>query len=206
MLSHQRTEGYGASYLLEARPAFRWADNLETELALSSWSFTGQPSTGRATLWGAGLRLDPRLSPRLRLFVDGHAGLGVTGPSKRFMFDGGGGLEYAFNDSLALGLFARYGQLADSHVDPKFAAAGAFLGLAWPGEAAPSPVLHTESPSPAQTRAGGALDGGSSGPTRSGIADADILLARDAGDSDGMMADRDAAAADGAPRPADPQK
>jgi hypothetical protein len=185
MLSHQRDD-YGTSYLLEVHPALRVHDSLAAELALSSWSFPDEGTTGRVTLWGAGLRLDPRLSPRLRLFADLHVGLGATGGNTRFLFDGGGGLACAVTDLLSIGLFARYGQLVDSRDDPKFAAGGAFLGLAWPGETA-APALSAPPPSAMVAPAG------SGGSAVGGMPDAAVLLPPDAGVSDGMMADRDAA-------------
>jgi hypothetical protein len=184
MLSQGRGD-YGASYLLELHPALRLAPPLAAELAVSSWAFPGKQSTGRATLWGAGLRLERWLNPQLSLFVDGHLGLGVTGGNRRFMFDGGTGLEYAVGELLSLGLFARYGQVADSRTDPKFAAGGAFLALTWPEERLPPPPL--QSPSPAEGAPG------SGGPAGSGMADAAAPLARDGGVPDGKMADRDAA-------------
>jgi len=180
MLSHQRGDLDGASYLFEAHPALRLGSGLAAELALSGWVFPGKNRTGVATLWGAGLRFAPSLAPRLRLFADGHAGLGRTGGSSRFMFDGGLGLEYALGDRVSLGVFGRYGQIADSREDPRFAAGGAFLGVIWPEET-PPPVLHTEPP----PRSGESV--------RGGAPDAGVLLPRDSGASDGMMAGRDAA-------------
>jgi hypothetical protein len=195
MLGHRPAGDYGSSYLLEAHPALRLRDELAAELALSSWSFPGAASTGRATLWGAGLRVDPRVLPRLRLFLDAHAGLGVTGPSKRLMFDGGTGLEYTVNELLSLGLFGRYGQIADRRQDPKFATGGAFLTLSWPNEpAAPVTLRSPPPPLPADGDLGRAR---SSEPTDGGIRAGD-RLPPDGGAPDGMMVGRDAAT-DGAP-------
>lgn len=137
--SNQRAQGYGSSFMAEARPAWRLADSLAAELSLSSWFFPLRDTAGRATLVGAGARFDPRLTRRFSLFVDAHAGLGMTGPNNRLMFDGAAGLEYLFNDFIAVGPFVRYGQVLDSGMDAKFVAGGMYLSLLWPPGEAPPP-------------------------------------------------------------------
>jgi outer membrane protein OmpA-like peptidoglycan-associated protein len=149
----QRAQGYGTAFMVEARPALRLHDSVAAELTASSWFFPLRDATGRATLLGGGVRFDPRLSEELSLFLDAHAGLGMTGPHNRLMFDGGAGLEYAFTDLLALGTFARYGQVldaADSRVDAKFVAGGVYLALRVPPDqaAAPTPAPMAERPRP----------------------------------------------------------
>jgi outer membrane protein OmpA-like peptidoglycan-associated protein len=152
----QRAQGYDTTFVPELRPGLRFARAFAAELAFASWNFpaTGA-AAGRATLLGAGLRYDPHLTERLVLFVDAHAGVGLTGPQNRFMFDAGGGLEYSISSAIACGPFVRYGQVADERTDPKFVAGGILLTLAWPGEQAPTPpparpvVAQSAAPAPA---------------------------------------------------------
>jgi hypothetical protein len=191
-LGPHRNDGYDSGgYLLELHPALRLTQALAVEAAISSWSLSGQGKTARATLWGAGARFDHWVSPHVSLFADAHLGLGVTGPDRLFMFDGGGGVEYAFNDVFSLGLFGRYAQMVHSRPDPRFLGGGLVLGLFWPEARLPPEPLH--SPPPATPPTGSTAAPGSGGPAGSGMPDAAAPLARDGGVPDGMMADRDAA-------------
>jgi len=150
---NQRAQGYGSSFMVEARPAWRFADSVAAELSFSSWIFPVRDTSGRATLLGAGARFDPRLTRQFSLFIDAHAGLGMTGPNNRLMFDGAAGLEYAFNEFIALGPFVRYGQVLDSGMDAKFAAGGMYVSLLWPPEQAPptpAPASVATRPRPAE--------------------------------------------------------
>jgi outer membrane protein OmpA-like peptidoglycan-associated protein len=149
----QRTLGYGSTFVPELHPGLRFTDHLVAELAFASWFFPVNDDSGRATLLGAGLRLDDRVLRKLTLYVDGHAGLGLTGPNNRLMFDGGGGLEYTFTPFMAVGPFARYGQIVASGTDPKFIAGGVRLALFWPQEGPPSAPRRTIVSAPASTPA-----------------------------------------------------
>jgi outer membrane protein OmpA-like peptidoglycan-associated protein len=121
----QRDQGYRTGFVPDLRPALRVNDRVAAELALSSWFFPRDAGgTGRATLLGAGARFDPRLTTWLTWFVDGHAGVGLTGANNRLMADGGTGFDIWLQRNLAVGPYLRYGQVVDSGPDPRFWAAG----------------------------------------------------------------------------------
>jgi outer membrane protein OmpA-like peptidoglycan-associated protein len=158
----QRDLGFGLTLVPELRPGLRLHERFAAELAFANWIFPSHRGGGHATLLGAGGRFDPWLRPRLRGFVDGHAGVGLTGSVARFMFDLGAGLELRLNRNLAAGPFVRYGQMADSRVDPKFVAGGLLLALSWPP---PPPALPPAPPPPPAPR----------DRDRDGVADAEDL-------------------------------
>jgi outer membrane protein OmpA-like peptidoglycan-associated protein len=135
----QRDLGYGLTLVPELRPGLRLGRGLVLELAFANWFFPSDRGDGRATLLGAGARFEPWESARLRLFVDAHGGLGLTGGAERFLFDLGGGLDFLVNRRLAVGPYLRYGQMVDSLADPRFVAAGVQAAISWPAPAAPPP-------------------------------------------------------------------
>lgn len=134
MLSeYQREQGYQSGFVPDLRPGLRLGSSIAAELALASWFFPRSGAgTGRATFLGAGLRWDPRLRTWLTWFFDGHAGLALTGPANRFMFDLGTGFDIWVTDHLGLGLFLRHGQITGPGVDPRFWAAGLGVTMTWP--------------------------------------------------------------------------
>lgn len=144
----QRDLGYGVAMVPELRPALRFAALGSVELVYAGWMFPSDAGTGRATQLGAGLRFDPRLTSSLSVFLDGHAGVGLSGPRERFMFDAGAGLEYALSPSIAFGPFVRYGQMADELGDPRFVAGGVLVALAWPEDEPPPPPRARVAPPP----------------------------------------------------------
>src|SRR5215207_7151766 len=95
MLSQwQRDRGYLSGFVPDLRPGLRLDSSIAAELAFESWFFPrSNGGTGRATFLGAGGRWDPRLRDWLTWFLDGHAGLALTGPANRFMFDVGTGFD-----------------------------------------------------------------------------------------------------------------
>jgi hypothetical protein len=133
MLSQwQRDQGYEAGFVPDLRPGLRLDSSMAAELAVANWSFPRvDGGTGRATLLGAGARWDPRLVRWLTWFLDGHAGIALTGPVNRFMLDVGTGFDVWATPNLAFGLFVRYGQIVDPGVDPRFWAAGLGATVAW---------------------------------------------------------------------------
>jgi outer membrane protein OmpA-like peptidoglycan-associated protein len=125
----QRDRGYRTGFVPDLRPGLRITDSFAAELALASWFFPrDNGATGRATLLGAGGRWDPNLTSWLSWFLDGHAGVALTGANNRPMFDGGTGFEVWLNRNLAVGPYLRYGQVFDAGPDPRFWAVG--LGAA----------------------------------------------------------------------------
>jgi outer membrane protein OmpA-like peptidoglycan-associated protein len=121
----QRDQGYTSGFVPDLHPALRVSSAFAAELAVASWFFPrAGGGNGRATFFGAGLRWDPRLVSWLTWFVDGHAGVGLTGADNRFMLDAGTGFEVWLRPNLALGPFFRYGQVMDSGPDPRFWSAG----------------------------------------------------------------------------------
>ncbi|MDB4981771.1 MAG: Calcium-binding acidic-repeat protein, partial [Myxococcales bacterium] len=116
---------YGWDFEGALHPGIVVTDPLTLQLAIGSWWFpTSKDGTGRATLLGFGLRLDPEMGNG-RLVLDAHAGVGLTGGLERFMFDAGLGYEFKLNEQLGIGPMLRYGQVMrdeaeDSTTDAKF--------------------------------------------------------------------------------------
>ncbi|HVZ73434.1 MAG TPA: OmpA family protein [Polyangia bacterium] len=133
-------------------PGIVIADPLTLQLAVSSWWFpTSHNGTGRASLVGFGLRLDPQAGAG-RFVVDAHAGAGITGGVERFMFDAGLGYEFSLTKQVGLGPMFRYGQVmhdqsADPTSDARFFAVVA--SLTWrqmPPPPPPPPVVQAPPP------------------------------------------------------------
>jgi outer membrane protein OmpA-like peptidoglycan-associated protein len=123
--SAQRDRGFRTGFVPDLRPALRVSPAFAAELALSSWFFPRDGGgTGRATLLGGGARWDPGLTSWLTWFLDGHAGVALTGEANRLMVDGGTGFEIWLKRNLAMGPYFRYGQVMDSGPDPRFWAVG----------------------------------------------------------------------------------
>jgi len=133
MLSQwQRDRGYQSGFVPELRPGWRLDSSIAAELAFESWFFPrSNGGAGRATFFGAGGRWDPRLRNWLTWFLDGHAGLALTGPVNRFMFDVGTGFDVWVSRNLALGPFLRYGQIVGRGSDPQFWAGGLGATMTW---------------------------------------------------------------------------
>jgi outer membrane protein OmpA-like peptidoglycan-associated protein len=133
------------------RPGIVVADPLVAQLALSNWLFPSGSGYGRSTLIGGGLRLEPPIGDSGRLFVDAHAGVGLTGGLSRFMFDAGVGFEWTLTPQLGLGPALRYGQLHsntdDRTVDAKFWSLGLSVTLR-PAPPAPPPPEPPPPPPP----------------------------------------------------------
>jgi hypothetical protein len=142
----QRDRGFRTGFVPDVRPALRIADLFVVELEAASWFFPHDSGTGRATLFGGGLRFDPRLATWLTWFVDGHGGVGLTGPSNRPMIDAGTGFDLWIRRGLALGPYVRYGQVFDRGPDPRFWAAGLGATLTWDTQADEPPALGPEDP------------------------------------------------------------
>src|SRR4051812_13952348 len=67
----QRDRGYQSGFVPDLRPGWRLDSSIAAELAFASWFFPrSNGGTGRATLFGAGGRWDPRLLGWLSWFVD----------------------------------------------------------------------------------------------------------------------------------------
>jgi hypothetical protein len=133
MLSQwQRDQGYQSGFVPDLRPGLRLDSSIAAELAFQSWFFPrSNGGTGRATLFGAGGRWDPRLRSWLTWFLDGHAGIALTGPVNRFMFDVGTGFDIWIARHLAVGPFLRYAQVVGKGVDPQFWAGGIGVTMTW---------------------------------------------------------------------------
>jgi outer membrane protein OmpA-like peptidoglycan-associated protein len=129
------------------------AGPLVAQAVARSWWFPSSAGYARATMIGAGLRLEPLVSSRTRLWVDANGGAGFTGDSTRFAFDAGLGLELAATRSWGLGPFARYGQTistaSDFPSDAKYWSAGLAVTLRFP----PPPPAPPPPPPPPQPAA-----------------------------------------------------
>lgn len=143
---------YGLGYQGHLRPAWNATDAFAIELSLGSWFFPSDSGTGRASLFGAGVRVEPRLGTRWRWFLDGHGGLGLTGDYERFMFDLGTGAEYDVTRWLAVGPALRYGHMVTAGGDvgdqPKFWSLGVQVTLASRPEPRPTAAPPPPAPPP----------------------------------------------------------
>jgi len=144
--SPQREQGFRTGYVPDLHPGLRVSDTFVAELAAASWFFPRDSGTGRATMFGAGLRFDPRLTSWLTWFLDGHGGLALTGGANRFMVDAGTGLDVWIMRNLALGPFVRYGQVMDGGPDPRFWAAGLGATMTWAAGTDEPPSLGERDP------------------------------------------------------------
>ena len=174
--SHQRDQlGYGWGGQGSLRLGFSPVESLVLQLAGSHWLFPHDSGWGKVTLVGAGVRLEPRVGPSLRLTLEGDAGLALTGPFERFGFDAAVGLEMAASPTLGIGPVLRYGQVVtgkgDVPADAKFVTLGIVLALRpapsprpAPPSPAPAPVLVPETPK-IDSDGDGVLDGEDRCPT-----------------------------------------
>jgi outer membrane protein OmpA-like peptidoglycan-associated protein len=163
MLSSHQREDLGFDWGAEGslRLGFSLAGPLVLQLGASHWMFPDGAGWGKATLLGGGLRLEPRLGPRMLLSVEADAGLGITGPFERFMFDAAVGLEMPASAAIALGPVVRYGQVVtragDVPVDAKFLTLGIQVALRAP-PAAPAEVPPPPPPPPRDSDGDGVID------------------------------------------------
>jgi hypothetical protein len=146
--SAQRQQGFKSGFVPDLHPGLRVSDMFAVELAVASWFFPrdGSKGMGRATLLGGGMRWDPRLTGWLSWFLDGHAGLALTGDNNRFMLDGGTGLEIWLKRNLAVGPYLRYGHILDAGPDPRFWAAGLGATMTWAAAGDEPPSLGGRDP------------------------------------------------------------
>jgi hypothetical protein len=148
MLSQwQRDQGFRSGFVPELRPALRLDPSIAAELAFESWFFPrNNNGTGRATFFGGGARWDPRLIGWLTWFLDGHAGVALTGAANRLMFDLGTGLDFWVARGVAVGPFVRYGQVVGHGSDPRFWAAGLGATVTWGSGGDEPPALGATDP------------------------------------------------------------
>lgn len=134
------------------RLGLRLSDPVVLQLVGRTWWFPSSAGAARATLLGAGMRVEPLVSSRARLWLDGDAGLGLTGGSARFAFDFGLGVEWAASEKIGIGPFARYGQLvaqtSDYPSDAKYWAAGVGVTLRFPAPPPSPPAAPPPAPPP----------------------------------------------------------
>lgn len=99
-------------------------DAVMIQVSLGSWWFPSSQGTGRDTMFGLGLRFEPRLGRLGRLVVDGHPAITRSAGLARFGFDAGLGYELALRPWLGVGPMLRYGQVRavaqDGTDDAKF--------------------------------------------------------------------------------------
>jgi outer membrane protein OmpA-like peptidoglycan-associated protein len=77
---------------------------------------------GWGQLWtaGGGLRLEPRVHPRLRLALDANANVGFGGGKTRFAWDASAGLQWLPHPAFGMGVYARVGMLLATPADLPF--------------------------------------------------------------------------------------
>jgi outer membrane protein OmpA-like peptidoglycan-associated protein len=154
MLSgHQRADlGYNVGIQNSLRLGVSPAQRLAIQLTYSHWQFPAPGGAGRANLFAGGLRFAPVVFESGRVFADGNAGVALTGPFERMMFDAGLGFEYAPIPSVAFGPVLRYGQIltgpTDMPTDAKFWSLGAALTFRQPTPPRRQAALAVQPPPP----------------------------------------------------------
>jgi outer membrane protein OmpA-like peptidoglycan-associated protein len=167
------------------------------QVVARDWIFPSSSGYARATLVGAGLRLEPFEGRRWRPWIDGDAGLGLTGSHWRLGFDVGLGLALAATQRLGLGPFVRYGQVvataSDYPSDARFWAAGLAVTLRFlppPPPPAPPPPPPPKPEPPRDTDGDAVVDRDDECPREPAGPDPDPLHrgcpSRD-GDEDGIV-------------------
>ncbi|MDP3277096.1 MAG: OmpA family protein [Deltaproteobacteria bacterium] len=94
-------------------------DWFSIQASVSNWMFL--PQTGDlGHLLGVmgGIRFEPMLGSVGRLFIDGNAGVGFTGPLTRFHFDAGLGFEFNVHRNFQIGPNVRYGHVLQPDDEP----------------------------------------------------------------------------------------
>jgi hypothetical protein len=123
--------------------------DFEAELAFRTWWFTVVNGTfARTTLIGPGVRYWLLFSAVGAAFADVDLGLGINGPSARFMFDVGGGYAFHMLGIVDFGAVLRYGQVVAAGSDPasaQFWSIG-FIGIYRFGGTASAPAPAQEEP------------------------------------------------------------
>jgi hypothetical protein len=108
-------------------------DALMLQVSLGSWWFPSSQGYGRDTMFGLGLRFEPKVGTLGRLVVDAHPSITRSGGLARFGFDAGAGYEFALGRWLGAGPMLRYGQVrsidADGTDDAKFWSLGLSVTL-----------------------------------------------------------------------------
>lgn len=108
----RRARGFDAAWQVSARLGVTLADPLVLEVGVTNWVFPGiAEGTGWVFAPSGGFRVEPRVGSAGRLWIDAHAGAGLTGDVARFAFDVGLGFEFRPNRYFAFGPSLRYGQL-----------------------------------------------------------------------------------------------
>lgn len=117
---YQRNDmGYGLVLSGNVRGAVTVIDPVAVQLGVGSWWFPAAPlDAGQLYMFSAGVRAEPRVGARTRLFFDGDVAVARTGELTRFAVDVGVGATFPIAPSLAVGPHARYVQVfADSQSD-----------------------------------------------------------------------------------------
>jgi hypothetical protein len=115
------TLGDGLDVQASGRLGFTLFGPVALQASFSDWWFPssgaagGRPDGRQYSVTG-GLRIEPMLGSVGRLFLDGNAGLGVTGGDDRLAVDAGLGFEFALGRAIGLGPVARFTILAGSTV------------------------------------------------------------------------------------------
>ncbi len=145
--------GYDSA-LIQAtgRLAFNFIDPLSIQLSVHNGFFftsvTGA-EMGRTLAFQGGLRLEPMLGRVGRLWLDGNAGLVMTGAQQQFGFDAGLGFEFQPVSVFAFGPFARFHYVMHDPMinvpsDAMFLSFGLSFTLRAPRPAAPPPPADTD--------------------------------------------------------------
>ena len=127
---------------------------LLVQAVVRGWWFPSSAGFASGTLLGAGLRFEPHVSVRGRVWLDADAGVGLTRAYARVSFDAGAGYEWALSPRFGLGPYGRYGQMvataSNFPSDAKYWAVGAALTVRFPSRptiARPAPAVAPAPPS-----------------------------------------------------------
>lgn len=148
-LDQRQAQQYELALQATGRLGFSLVDALAVEVGFSSWYFPSPMGDGQALLPNAGLRFEPRLASVLRLALDAHAQVALTGLAlpngalTRFGFDAGLGVEFLPTAWLGVGPALRYSHIvAASGVDvsdAQFWSGGVSISLRVPPPPPPAP-------------------------------------------------------------------
>ncbi|MDO8934237.1 MAG: OmpA family protein [Deltaproteobacteria bacterium] len=135
--------GYALDVQASGRLGFTLFGPVALQASFSNWWFPSSEAAGglpdgRQYSVTGGLRIEPMIGGAGRLFLDGNAGLGVTGGEDRLAVDAGLGFEFALGRAVGLGPVARYGHLfaatdaQDHPSDAQYWSAGLSLSVRMP--------------------------------------------------------------------------
>lgn len=111
MLPEFQNDELGQTTLFEgaARVGIRLGGPLVLQAGYLTWFAPSDEGDAQQHTVGGGIRIEPALGSFGYFWIDGNAGIGLTGGKDRFTIDAALGLEIALGRTVAIGPFGRYG-------------------------------------------------------------------------------------------------